>query len=118
MNRIRIIATLGPSSLAEDVVKKMDLLGVDIFRINLSHVEINEFEETIKKVKGWTDKQVCLDTKGAQLRTGNIKGGGLHLKMGSTIKFGNSVANECKVDIPLNIPNPGELLSVGDLLKN
>ena len=78
MDNKKIIATLGPSSLIQNVVKKMDILGVDIFRINLSHVQINEFEEIINKVKDWTDKPICPDTEGAQLRTGNIKSSPIH----------------------------------------
>ena len=84
MNK-KIIATLGPSSFFEDVVKKMDLFGVNIFRINLSHTNINEFKKIINKVKNWTDKTIAPDTEGAQLRTGNIVGESLHLETGSTI---------------------------------
>jgi len=113
-----IIATLGPSSLFERIVKKMDVLGVDLFRINLSHVSIDEFEKTIKMVKNWTEKPVCIDTEGAQLRTGNIKDDSLLLRTGSTIKFGDLSENKSdKVLIPLNVQTPAELLSRGDLLR-
>ena len=117
MKKRKIIVTLGPSSLTKQVVKKMDILGVDIFRINLSHVEINEFEKTIKMVKEWTDKPVCPDSEGAQLRTGNINGNNIHLVTGSTISFIDLSGNKDKAVIPLNVQNPGELLSLGDLLR-
>ena len=90
MKKKIIIVTLGPSSLNKNAVNKMDRLGVDIFRINLSHVYINELEKTIKKVKQWTDKPVCLDTEGAQLRTGKIESKVIRLETGKTIKFTNS----------------------------
>ena len=35
MKKIKIICTIGPSSLDENIVKKMDDSGVDYFRINL-----------------------------------------------------------------------------------
>lgn len=95
----------------------MDILGVDIFRINLSHIDLSEFEETIKMVKEWTDKPVCLDTEGAQLRTGNINDNSLHLVAGSIIRFVDSSENEGRSLIPLNVQNPGEYLSAGDLLR-
>ena len=117
MKNRKIIATLGPSSLKKEVVKKMDNLGVDIFRINLSHVDINKFENTIKLVKSWTNKPVCPDSEGAQLRTGNINGNSIHLVTGSTISFIDSSGKRGKAVIPLNMQNPGELLSVGDLLR-
>ena len=49
MNRAKIIATLGPSSLSKEIVAQMDHLGVDLFRINLSHTNINDLEDIIKR---------------------------------------------------------------------
>jgi pyruvate kinase len=115
----KIIVTLGPSSMNKNTVNKMDRLGVDYFRINLSHVYINELEETINKIKQWTDKPVCLDSEGAQLRTGKIASEVIKLETGNSIKFTNSSFNE-DVDstiIPLNVVNPEALLAVGDLLR-
>ena len=42
MKKIKIICTIGPSSLDETIVKKMDDSGVDYFRINLSHTNIDD----------------------------------------------------------------------------
>ena len=70
---LKIIATIGPSSLNKKTISKMDQSGVDIFRINLSHTELKDFEKIIKKVRKWTLKPVCPDTEGAQIRTGIIK---------------------------------------------
>ena len=117
MIKNKIIVTLGPSSLSREVVKKMDLLGVDIFRINLSHIDINEFEETILKVMSWTNKPVCPDTEGAQLRTGKVIGDNLKLVTGSTIKFVGLNTIEIREAIPLNLLHPEDFLLVGDLLR-
>ena len=88
MDRKKIIVTLGPSSLTKEVVKKMEIMGVDIFRINLSHIQINEFDKIIKMVRGWTDRPVCPDSEGAQLRTGKIKNNSMFLKIGSMFIIG------------------------------
>jgi|TARA_Y100000294_G_scaffold158168_1_gene160268 pyruvate kinase len=117
MGKKLIIATLGPSSLNKEVVKKMDILGVDLFRINLSHVKINEFENTVKMVKKWTDKPVCPDTEGAQLRTESIKNNRMLLKIGSKILFSESTDKYETQSVPLNIPNPKQILLVGDILR-
>jgi pyruvate kinase len=66
---IKIICTVGPSSYDESIIKKMDESGVDLFRINLSHTNIDDFTSLAKNLMNWTDKPVCLDTEGAQLRT-------------------------------------------------
>ena len=69
MKDIKIICTVGPSSYDESIIKKMDESGVDLFRINLSHTNIDDFTSLAKNLMNWTDKPVCLDTEGAQLRT-------------------------------------------------
>tara|TARA_B100000029_G_scaffold179367_1_gene176913 strand:+ start:3146 stop:5344 length:2199 start_codon:yes stop_codon:yes gene_type:complete len=69
MNRKKIICTVGPASIKEKIIQKMDESGVDLFRINLSHTDVNDFESLVEKLRGWTDKPICPDTEGAQLRT-------------------------------------------------
>ena len=69
MKKIKIICTIGPSSFDETTVKKMDDSGVDYFRINLSHTNIDDLIPIFENLKSWTSKPICLDTEGAQLRT-------------------------------------------------
>ena len=64
----KILVTLGPSSLNEDVVKQCSDLGVYVFRINLSHTPLEAVAPTIEKIRQWTDVPICLDSEGAQLR--------------------------------------------------
>ncbi len=35
--RVKIVATLGPASAAPEMVERLFLAGVDVFRINMSH---------------------------------------------------------------------------------
>ena len=60
MKKIKIICTIGPSSLDETIVKKMDDSGVDYFRINLSHTNINDLMPIFENLKSWTNKPICL----------------------------------------------------------
>ena len=46
-----IISTLGPSSLRKEIVQKMDESGVDVFRINLSHTNIDDYKKICLKLK-------------------------------------------------------------------
>ena len=69
MKKIKIICTVGPSSLDETIIKKMDDSGVDLFRINLSHTSIDDLIPIASNLNSWTKKPICLDTEGAQLRT-------------------------------------------------
>jgi len=47
---IKILSTLGPSTLFPKIIQKLDKMGVDIFRINLSHTPMEEVEKTIEKI--------------------------------------------------------------------
>lgn len=68
--KVKIMATVGPSSFEESIIQKMDKSGIDIFRINMSHIEIRDLNSIIKQLKKWTKKEICIDTEGSQIRTG------------------------------------------------
>ena len=55
-----ILATIGPSSLNEKVIKKLTNLGVFLFRINLSHTKIENLESVIQKIQKWSNIPICL----------------------------------------------------------
>ena len=54
MKKVKIICTVGPSSLEKTIIKKMDDSGVDLFRINLSHTRIEDLIPIAKDLKNWT----------------------------------------------------------------
>jgi len=64
----KILVTLGPSSMSEKVIKDCEELGVDIFRINLSHTALENVGPAIDSIRQWTEVPICLDSEGAQLR--------------------------------------------------
>ena len=68
----KIICTLGPSSLNKNIILKLKALGVDIFRINLSHTNYSNLKSTIHFLKNLKIKNICIDTEGAQIRTTKV----------------------------------------------
>lgn len=73
----KIIATVGPSSSDLGILKKLVKEGVSIFRINLSHGQKKHNEEAIKNIvslkKLYKNIQIMLDTRGLELRVGDLK---------------------------------------------
>ena len=65
---MKILVTLGPSSLNQEIIKALTKEGVYLFRINLSHTPLNELQNIITTIQSWTDVPICLDTEGAQIR--------------------------------------------------
>ncbi len=78
MNK-EILCTLGPSSFEDGVIARLERLGVTLFRINLSHTPTEEIERVIARVQRVTEVPLCLDTEGAQIRTGRLRGGTVEL---------------------------------------
>ncbi len=83
MRFTKIVCTLGPSSRTKDQILALAHAGMNIARINLSHGTLAEHLAVIAKIKGINEDlrkengpQTCvgilLDTKGAEIRTGDV----------------------------------------------
>jgi len=68
MKKIKIISTLGPSSLNNKFLEKTKN-KIDLYRLNLSHLTLEKLEENILLLKKNKIKNICVDTEGAQVRS-------------------------------------------------
>ena len=92
MNRSRktkIVCTMGPASLKEDVLEKMFKAGMNVARFNFSHGTHEYHKEGIELVRRVRDRMklpaaILLDTKGPEIRIGVLECGKLELKKGQT----------------------------------
>lgn len=67
------IVTLGPASLNEGVLRKLNTRGVAFVRINLSHTPIETLADTVALVRRYCTVPLMLDTEGSQVRTGVLE---------------------------------------------
>jgi pyruvate kinase len=110
----KILVTLGPSSLKKSIVQQMSTEGVYVFRINLSHTEIDEVENTVRKIQSFTDIPVCLDSEGAQIRNGAMENGGVSYRAQETVKIHYDEILGDAENISLSPDYVGRQLDVGD----
>lgn len=68
-----IFCTLGPSSMTKNFLKNARKLKINLLRINLSHIEINQLNSLIKFIRKFTKVPICIDTEGAQIRSKVLK---------------------------------------------
>ncbi len=88
-NKTKIIATIGPASESEEVLKKLILAGVDVCRLNFSHGTHEQHLEVIRKVRKINSElhsnvALLMDLQGPKLRIGKVDGQ-IDLKDGSEI---------------------------------
>ncbi len=86
-----ILCTLGPASMTPRVIKRLTDLDVSLFRINLSHTQPADLASQIQLIKENTDVPICLDSEGAQVRTGRMADGAMQLKENAHVKVTDDV---------------------------
>lgn len=87
MRRTKIVCTLGPSTDNEEVLRQLMLEGMAVARMNFSHGTHEEQKVRLDAVKKLRDElglpiAALLDTKGPEIRIGEVEGGKLELKTG------------------------------------
>jgi len=113
----KIICTLGPSSLNSRVIKRLSELGVDLFRLNLSHTSLDKLEDYVALIRNFTNIPICFDSQGAQIRTGNLMGNRIELKHGSVVTLVGSSDAINADDLPLYPEICLPQLNIGDLIS-
>lgn len=88
MKKTKIVATIGPASESEEMLKELFLNGLNVCRLNFSHGNHEEHKiriDNIKKVRKELGLPIgiMLDTKGPEIRLGDFKEGTIELELGN-----------------------------------
>lgn len=92
--KTKIIATLGPASSSPTMLKKLIYAGVDVFRLNFSHVDYEAFSRIIHDIHDLNKKlethvAILADLQGPKIRVGEVVHEGILLSEGQTVYFTN-----------------------------
>ncbi|MGR3912196.1 MAG: pyruvate kinase [Candidatus Rhabdochlamydia sp.] len=84
MKQTKMICTIGPSCNSYDQIVRLIQSGMDVARINLSHGSYEEHAHVIQLIKKARETlqvqlAIMVDTKGPEIRVGEIEGGGRNL---------------------------------------
>jgi pyruvate kinase len=123
--RVKIVATLGPVSTNEDVMRAMFEAGADVFRINMSHAEpesLREAHTIVRKLEREFSRPIgiLIDLQGPKLRIGNFDSGSIRLTEGDVLSFTRreSVGGLGRVHLPhpeiFEAVEPGHTLLLDD----
>ena len=100
------MATLGPVSRDETVLRGLVRAGVDLFRLNLSHGTQEQHRETLRRVRQVANEERChlpvvLDLMGPRYRLGQIRDEPRELKPGQEVVLGMEGEGQ-NVDLPVD----------------
>jgi len=89
--RVKIIATLGPSTSTPEQLERLIFAGADVFRINMSHSSHDDMRAYVAALRELEGKygpiSILADLQGPKLRISSIAEGQLRLERGQTIVF-------------------------------
>ena len=90
--KVKILATLGPASASAEMIEKLFVAGVDVFRINMSHTShalLNELHGSIRNVESKLNRPIGIlaDLQGPKIRIGTFKDKEVQIKAGDTFTF-------------------------------
>jgi len=121
MRRTKIIATIGPSTWAPEMLEQLIQTGMDIARINMSHATAEQARETCQRVREASNKVgrrvgVMMDLQGPAIRTGELSVA-LHLKPGETIALTvRGEVSEEQHSVDVNYDDLVDDIKVGDVV--
>lgn len=82
----KIVCTLGPSSDSSEIIEKLYKAGMNVARLNFSHGNYEYFTRLIENIRGVSDEiAILLDTKGPEIRTGEVRDGLIVLEDNQTL---------------------------------
>jgi pyruvate kinase len=110
----QIWATIGPSTLNRRSLEQLEIEGVSLFRINLSHTTLEELPEVLDVLQS-TRVPVCIDSEGAQLRTGPMPQA-KSARVGDRVTISRDSCDPSGTAVTLNHPAVLERIGIGELL--
>jgi pyruvate kinase len=114
--KTKLLCTLGPSSFNERVIRRLDALGVSLFRLNLSHTKARDAARIIRFVQATTSVPLSLDTEGAQIRTGDLVDRTIEVRENRIVRAHRRRVPGDARDLNLYPPDIIDELVVGDFI--
>jgi ATP sulfurylase len=112
-----ILCTLGPASLNRRTIQRLEQSGATLFRINLSHTKLVDLPRIIETIREATQIPICLDSEGAQIRTGEFVDGSINLRDNTVVRahYRRVPADDKNFNLyPMRIT---QLLELGDFVS-
>jgi pyruvate kinase len=123
--KVKILATLGPSSNSADIIEQLFNAGADIFRINMSHTPHQAMRDYVSMIRSVETKcgrpiGILADLQGPKLRLGHFEGGTAEIAPGQAfiLDSDNRPGSTERVHLPhpeiIEALEPGHVILLDD----
>src|SRR5687767_9561067 len=119
--KVKILATLGPSSNSKPIIADLAAAGADLFRINMSHTpqpELHRLVKIIREIEHELGRPIGIlaDLQGPKFRIGMFANRTIELKVGQTFTLDNNPAPGDQTRVYLPHPEILSAMTAGDRL--
>jgi pyruvate kinase len=123
--RTKIVATLGPASDSPEMIERLFRAGVDVFRLNMSHLPREKLPEKVEAIRTIEREAkrpigILVDLQGPKLRLGTFAEGAAMIEAGATFVLDGDTtpgdATRCHLPHPeiLEALEPGHAILLDD----
>jgi len=121
IRKTKIVCTIGPVSESADMIQKLAETGMNIVRLNFSHGSHEEHGKRIDVVREVSETSgynlaILLDTKGPEIRCGEMTDGILHFTKGESVKVVREKVLGTKERFHVDCPELYDDIEVGHYL--
>lgn len=121
--RTKIVATVGPASESPEKIIALIEAGVNVFRLNLSHGDIENHIEVANRIRHQAkelDSQIGIlaDLQGPKIRIAQFEQGSVNLKQGDNFTLNLNLADKAgnETEVGLDYPQLLDYVENGDTL--
>lgn len=119
MRRTKIVATLGPASWQPSAVRDLIEAGVDVFRLNLAHADLDTHRAAAETVRREADSfgrviGLLADLPGPKMRTGPVVGDEVSLEPEQRFTLDQRTGEGDSSGVSTTVDNLPEMVHVGE----
>ncbi|MBU4439647.1 MAG: pyruvate kinase, partial [Acetobacterium sp.] len=118
MKKTKIVCTLGPAADTKEILRELILNGMNVARLNFSHGSHEEHAARIQRIKEVRKElgvpvAIMLDTKGPEIRTGDLAEGKVELVAGEEVTLTTDIISGDKKRFSVSYENLPKEVSDG-----
>jgi pyruvate kinase len=121
LRKTKIVATIGPATESEEMLRNLVNFGVNVFRLNSSHDEFENHRKRIQRLKKIRDEEkisfsILIDLSGPKIRTGELREEKITIEEGDNLVLTTEKVLGTKEKISINYSKFPYEVKKGDII--